>query len=506
MKRRYGFITGLLLLVALLSFSSVGATGLEFGNFDYNNHGWTLLTNGGGAISLEQSDQAYAAQGVGVNGTAAHTLGKVIDTSGFTTIQVMYWTHGESLEAADTFQAQWSLDGGTIWNTFQQLSGNVYDNQWALQSFTLVGAGNQPDFALRFIFQGDDGDDVWYIDEIMVLGDGQRLAYGDFGETFDGWEAVDAGNGTIKLSKQGHHDFDVRAFNWGAHQLFKTINTSGFLNLTLSYYIRGVELEAADTFRAEWSPDGGVNWNLIQILDGQSYQGKPADTWRLQQFTLPLAAGNNPNLVLRFTFDGDHSSDNWYIDEINSDGDIKVVNKLSLTNDGPAPVNQPVTFTALASGEVLNYVWDFGDGSPLVTTSQPVIAHTYLKVGNFTATVTAQATLNNRSATSPVTIRDVAIADLTLTYDEPLFVNQAASFTATISAGTNVIYHWDFGDGSPVLIDSPKVSHTFLNAGPYTVIVVAFNSESNVSAQAQVTVEALPAPVQSLIYLPLALK
>lgn len=45
-------------------------------------------------------------------------------------------------------------------------------------------------------------------------------------------------------------------------------------------------------------------------------------------------------------------------------------------------------FKAHTTGAVL-YIWDFGDGSPIVTTATPTIAHDYLTQGPFTACVTA---------------------------------------------------------------------------------------------------------------------
>lgn len=57
----------------------------------------------------------------------------------------------------------------------------------------------------------------------------------------------------------------------------------------------------------------------------------------------------------------------------------------------PQCVGLPTTFDASDSnsptGTIANYNWDFGDGSPLVNTTNPIIMHTYLTTGTFTVTL-----------------------------------------------------------------------------------------------------------------------
>ena len=39
-------------------------------------------------------------------------------------------------------------------------------------------------------------------------------------------------------------------------------------------------------------------------------------------------------------------------------------------------------------GSIVKYVWDFGDGTPVVTTSAPTTSHVYASANTYTATVT----------------------------------------------------------------------------------------------------------------------
>ncbi|MEM7346162.1 MAG: PKD domain-containing protein, partial [Chloroflexota bacterium] len=94
----------------------------------------------------------------------------------------------------------------------------------------------------------------------------------------------------------------------------------------------------------------------------------------------------------------------------------------------------------------------------------------------------------------PPTQQDQAITGLTLTDDDPKNVGQATNFTAAIIAGSNVVYSWNFGDGSPVITQGPISSHTYTAANDYTVTVTATNGINSLSDSTIVTIEDVPQP------------
>ncbi|CAA9272916.1 MAG: Cytochrome c551/c552 [uncultured Arthrobacter sp.] len=53
--------------------------------------------------------------------------------------------------------------------------------------------------------------------------------------------------------------------------------------------------------------------------------------------------------------------------------------------------------TTPSSNEIVEYVWDFGDGKPRETTSDPAVGHTYDQRGKYTATVTVRDSAGNVS-------------------------------------------------------------------------------------------------------------
>jgi PKD repeat protein len=95
----------------------------------------------------------------------------------------------------------------------------------------------------------------------------------------------------------------------------------------------------------------------------------------------------------------------------------------------------------------------------------------------------------------------VPVAGLTATPDGPTALGETTNFVAGVSAGSNVGYAWDFGDGSSGV--GPAPSHTYAQPGSYLVRVTASNSVSQASAELQVVVEpASPGQVTHRLYLP----
>ena len=93
-----------------------------------------------------------------------------------------------------------------------------------------------------------------------------------------------------------------------------------------------------------------------------------------------------------------------------------------------------------------------------------------------------------------MTIDDVPpdpISGLAASNDSPTQVDGVTGLSATISAGDNVSYEWDFGDGTPPG-SGANVSHSYGAVGNYTAIVTASNSVSSESATTVVTITDVP--------------
>lgn len=152
-------------------------------------------------------------------------------------------------------------------------------------------------------------------------------------------------------------------------------------------------------------------------------------------------------------------------------------------------------FTAKANvtgnAVVTKYVYDFGDGSPTVTTTDGAkpVRHTYAKAGNFTAKVTEFASVpGNSNLQLPVVSTCTKVINVTLPFYTCVALTGAIldkskfeySFTAAAKYGNGASFtgaDFTFGDGQKVLGVKPSgaavaMTHTYAKAGNYNISAV----------------------------------
>jgi PKD repeat protein len=145
-------------------------------------------------------------------------------------------------------------------------------------------------------------------------------------------------------------------------------------------------------------------------------------------------------------------------------------------------------FTAsVSAGTNVVYEWDFGDSQ---TGSGANPGHVYTNTGLYTATVTATNGRGSITNTTSVQVVDVPIVGLAAAASSPTLLGGATVFTASVSAGTSVSYHWDFGDGETGSGANP--SHLYANTGLYTATVTAINGRGQATKDVVVVVEGEP--------------
>lgn len=150
----------------------------------------------------------------------------------------------------------------------------------------------------------------------------------------------------------------------------------------------------------------------------------------------------------------------------------------------------------------VEYIWQASGQEPVTHTGgiTDTVAYTWDSPGTKAITVTATNTAGVVSATHTIVISDAPISGLVAGSDSPTPLGSVTTLNATISAGTNVTYTWDFGDetsGAGAL-----VTHTYLSAGVYTSTVTASNNAGQVSASTTVIILAPPIT----IHLPLIMR
>ncbi|HOB85171.1 MAG TPA: PKD domain-containing protein [Bacteroidales bacterium] len=139
-----------------------------------------------------------------------------------------------------------------------------------------------------------------------------------------------------------------------------------------------------------------------------------------------------------------------------------------------------VTITNRSVG-VDRYLWDFGDGSPVLTTDEPTFEHLYFNEGTSAVVYTLQLLVFNEEGCSDTLTRYITVhPDITPNFStsalngcHPLTVK----FTDLSIKAVN--YFWDFGDGSSSVTPSPE--HTFTNFGSsditYTVTLTVSTAD-----------------------------
>jgi parallel beta-helix repeat protein len=99
-----------------------------------------------------------------------------------------------------------------------------------------------------------------------------------------------------------------------------------------------------------------------------------------------------------------------------------------------------------------------------------------------------QSTPADSQATTTI-VSETAIAGLQASSDSPTPLGQATNLTATITAGTNVTYLWDFGDGTSG--NGDVTQHDYTSVGEYTALVTASNTFNTLTTTTQVVVDEL---------------
>ncbi len=127
-----------------------------------------------------------------------------------------------------------------------------------------------------------------------------------------------------------------------------------------------------------------------------------------------------------------------------------------------------------ADGDVLTYLWDFGDGTT-ATGVNPV--HSYAAAGVYTVTlivndglVSSVAATTKANITNNGTMNQAPVADAGGSYSGLHTITFDGSGSFDPDNKDVLTYYWDFGDGTTGTGMMPN--HTYQNAGTYTVTLV----------------------------------
>lgn len=150
-------------------------------------------------------------------------------------------------------------------------------------------------------------------------------------------------------------------------------------------------------------------------------------------------------------------------------------------------------FTNTSIGSIVNWSWNFGDGSPLSNAVNPT--HSYPANGTYNATLTVTNVFGcTHSVIHAVIVNAVPVAAFA---NSTACFGQATTFTDQ-TTGTPIGWNWDFGDATPTsALQHP--THTFAAAGTYNVTLIA-SGGSGCSDTISHTITVNPVPTANFTF------
>ncbi|KAI5932677.1 Polycystin-1 [Manis javanica] len=156
------------------------------------------------------------------------------------------------------------------------------------------------------------------------------------------------------------------------------------------------------------------------------------------------------------------------------------------------------------------FLWTFGDGEQVTGQFKPPynksfqvpdptvaqvlvehnITHSYTVPGVYNLTLLVSNAFENLTRQVPVSVRASLPAVAVAVGSRVLVAGQPVTFSPhPLPSPVGVLYSWDFGDGSPALMQhQPEVNHTFASRGMYHVCLEANNMVSSAAACTSVRV------------------
>jgi gliding motility-associated-like protein len=182
-------------------------------------------------------------------------------------------------------------------------------------------------------------------------------------------------------------------------------------------------------------------------------------------------AGGQCNLAalkIKFDFSGVHAGVRAYINSV-------------FDTTGCVPLAVTFRDTLL---NAKSYEWNFGDGSPVVSTDSFEITHVYNNIGSYNVQLVAvdSSTCNIRDTayTTIIVRNDIAVLDFNPVKLPPceslIFRFDNLSTTPANKPFTGQKFVWDFGDGTRLASGQGSVNHTYAAVGTYKVRLVLLDT------------------------------
>jgi len=167
---------------------------------------------------------------------------------------------------------------------------------------------------------------------------------------------------------------------------------------------------------------------------------------------------------------------------------------------GPFTANFTNTSINTGSGLTTNYLWDFGDGSPLFNGTTPPL-HAFPTTATYTITLTMTDTsaCNNPSVIQKVIDFNTSLVSSAFTMPDSICLPALINFVDQSTNATT--WNWNFGDGNVSTLTNP--ANTYTTTGTFTVTLVSGNPNScNKQATSSNVITVLPSPFADFTWSP----
>ena len=124
------------------------------------------------------------------------------------------------------------------------------------------------------------------------------------------------------------------------------------------------------------------------------------------------------------------------------------------------------------------YTWDFGDNVTRLQGRERWVSHAYARSGVYNVCVTVNNTISTTGTCTMMMVFE-EIEGLKGQSSGPTEFNTPMVITAHLLAGNNVTWSFDMGDGKVLPSMEPRIKHTYIKDGNYSVNITATNAVSS---------------------------
>ncbi len=129
--------------------------------------------------------------------------------------------------------------------------------------------------------------------------------------TAGGWTNEGSGVTEIATAASNNSTYGARVKNGAV--LSKTISTSGYESINVSYDRKTLGFAGSENLTVQWSVDGS-SWSTLEVTQDLN--------WATKSFDLPAAANDQSQVIIQFATNGNRNAEKAFIDNVSITADV----------------------------------------------------------------------------------------------------------------------------------------------------------------------------------------